>query len=78
MSADSYLTMDLETVDMNGNIVPYLACAYNKDNYIEVFAKDVLDKQSRDNMFKIFIDRLTQIRGFKYVYAHNLSTEYCY
>ena len=27
MSADSYLTMDLETVDMNGNIVPYLACA---------------------------------------------------
>lgn len=68
-----FMTMDIETINISGNLVPYLICGYSPNDYIEVFTNDVNDKTSRDNMFRLFIDQIVNVEGLRYVYAHNLS-----
>ena len=64
--------MDIETIKIGKELHPYLICGYNKENFIYSFAKD-LEPESTKEMFNNFINKLTQIKSVKYVYAHNLS-----
>lgn len=69
----TFMTMDIETVNIENSMKPYLICAYNSDNFIQSFIKDVLNESDRKDMFTDFINKLTQIKGIRYVYAHNFS-----
>ena len=66
-----FVTMDIETIVQNNNIVPYLICAYNGNSYIESFSNN------QKELFKNFINGLLTLfhedNKILYVFAHNLS-----
>ena len=68
---NNFVTMDIETITQNGNLTPYLICAYNGSEYITSYGKN------QKELFTTFINSLlTFFEGRKRVlnvYAHNLS-----
>ena len=72
-----FMTIDIETtqlvVEGQGKMmVPYLICGYNQDNFIYSYAKE-LKPSAVSSMFYDFIKQLIEIKGLKYVYAHNFA-----
>ena len=43
----TFMTMDIETVNIDKNMFPYLICAYNKDNFISSFINDIHSDSDR-------------------------------
>ena len=70
--SDSFCTIDIETVSINGIQTPYLICGYIYGNFIFEYADD-LTEEAQNKMFHNFISKLLQKRQIKNVYAHNLS-----
>lgn len=76
-----FVTMDIETITQEGNLVPYLICAFNGKDYITSYANDPLVGQGNVDpqkaLFSSFINQLTNFfnkdRKALTVYAHNLS-----
>lgn len=67
----AFITMDIETINQEGKLTPYLICAYNGADYITSFGKD------QKALFSAFIEQLLSKRfssnNLLTVYAHNLS-----
>jgi hypothetical protein len=61
--------MDIETINVDNKLTPYLICGYNGSEYISSFGKD------QNALFGSFIDQLLSLMVSKtlIVYAHNLS-----
>jgi DNA polymerase type B, organellar and viral len=72
MNINKFMTFDIETINIDGTLKPYLICGYNKNNEIVSYAMD-MDDVSIQFMFINFIDKLMNIKHLKYIYAHNLS-----
>ncbi len=68
------ITMDIETVNNGGKLVPYLICAYNGNDFITSYANGNLDQSS---LFTTFFNQLVTFfnkdSNILNVYAHNLS-----
>jgi DNA polymerase type B, organellar and viral len=67
------VTMDVETIQRNNKLTPYLICAYNGTEYITSYADSSLNQKA---LFKgFFIKLLTFLnkKSILQVYAHNLS-----
>lgn len=68
--------MDIETINDNGNLIPYLICGYNGVKYITSYAHadPVLVQQE---LFSSFMDQLLSssfsTSKLLIVYAHNLT-----
>lgn len=69
-----FMTIDIETVNIDGVLKPYLISGYSNGKYINSYAND-LSKEAQKYMFTIFIEKLLspEFKNVKYVYAHNLS-----
>jgi len=66
----NFITMDIETIQKNNKLIPYLICAYNGTDYIISFNND------QKELFSNFIKGLlTFIKNNKTItiYAHNFS-----
>lgn len=68
---NTFMTFDIETVNINGELHPYLICGYTGDNYIHSYASDV-SKEAQSEMFTNFIKQILLVKNVKNVYAHNL------
>ena len=72
----AFVTMDIETINDNGNLIPYLICGYNGVKYITSYAHadPVLVQQE---LFSYFMDQLLSssfsTSKLLIVYAHNLT-----
>ena len=70
----NFITMDMETKNDQGKLIPYLICGYNGKDYITSYANENLDQKA---LFTSFINQLVTffIKGNNTitVYAHNLS-----
>ena len=65
---NDFYTMDIETINVNNNEVPYLINAYDGRHHLNVFNKNP------EELFNIFIETLlSKIDSKTIVYAHNLS-----
>ena len=66
--------MDIETVNINNKLIPYLICAYNGTDFISSYADKSLDQNA---LFTSFINQLATSfikgRNTMTVYAHNFS-----
>ncbi len=66
-----FITMDIETINPSGKLIPYLICAYDGLDYITSFGKD------QKELFNNFINNLLSTYLSKerklLVYAHNFS-----
>ena len=51
----SFLTMDIETVKINGTLTPYLISAYNGENYFTTYINNFKDQNL---LFKSFIEQI--------------------
>ena len=67
-----FCTIDIETVLLNGDQIPYLICGYINGKYIYEYASDN-SEQAINIMFNNFLTKLLKFPKFKYVYAHNFS-----
>jgi hypothetical protein len=68
--ANNFITMDIETINKDNKLVPYLICAYNGKKYINSYSLN------QEELFSIFIDQLLTLftkSNKLVVYAHNLS-----
>jgi hypothetical protein len=69
-----FVTMDIETVNIENKLTPYLICAYNGTDFISSYADDSLNQKE---LFASFINQLLTFftKGSKTitVYAHNLG-----
>lgn len=68
----NFMTMDIETVNIDGNLQPYLICGYVNGEYISSYASDI-SVNGQNVMFKNFIKQICDFKDVQYVYAHNLS-----
>lgn len=70
-----FVTMDIETIIQNNNIVPYLVCAYNGERYIESFSNNTSELfKNFINGLLTFFSSLNEDNNNKLiVYAHNLG-----
>lgn len=68
----TYCTIDIETVNIDGNQIPYLICGYAQGQYFYSYADDLSDK-SISTMFHSFFNELLEFKKIKNIYAHNLS-----
>lgn len=85
---NNFITMDIETINNNNSLIPYLICAYNGKEYIESFSDysegmTVIQQAPMvRELFKDFIIKLLKL--FKKcrkltVYAYNSSSfDYLY
>ena len=71
-SNETFMTFDIETVNVNGSLHPYLICGYSNGKYIHSYANEV-SKDAEMDMFTTFIKKLLKFKNVKYIYAHNLS-----
>jgi hypothetical protein len=72
----TFVTMDIETINLAGKLIPYLICGYNGSEYITSYAKD----NPSINTNELFSGFITQLLSKSFgtnhnltVYAHNLS-----
>ena len=71
-----FVTMDIETVNIQSKITPYLICAYNGSVKIHSYAQTNAGIINKNALFNSFMDQLLTLFGserYMYVYAHNLS-----
>lgn len=68
-----FMTIDIETVFVNGFHIPYLICGYSNGKSIHTFNKDVSSNDATVAMFEEFISQLITFKDVNYVYAHNFS-----
>jgi hypothetical protein len=70
----NFLTMDIETMKINGELIPYCVCIYNKKNKKEKISFYLTDFNNSEDMLiqaiKFIMKR--KFNGFK-VYFHNFS-----
>ena len=66
---NNFYTLDIETINQNGKIIPYLICGYNGTDYITSYGNN------QKSLFTTFFNQLlSKIKGgTTIVYAHNLS-----
>jgi len=73
----NFVTMDIETINLQGEITPYLICAYNGINTITSYGKTVNGIIDQKALFSSFINQLLTLfdKGDKtmVVYAHNFA-----
>jgi hypothetical protein len=71
---NSFMTIDIETVLIDGKQTPYLICGYSNNQYIHSFASD-LTEDAIKTMFNDFITQLLspKFKYIEYIYAHNFS-----
>jgi hypothetical protein len=70
---NNFITMDIETIKLNNQLVPYLILAYNGTNYINSFS---------DNLQELFTDFIYKLLTFfkdtnsktLNIYAHNFAS----
>jgi DNA polymerase type B, organellar and viral len=74
-TAINIMTIDIETVNVEGKLKPYLICGYNPkpNSSIVSFAESITD-EGIDTMFSDFINTLLSLKHITTVYAHNLSS----
>lgn len=66
----AFVTMDIETINRNGKLIPYLISAYNGTEFISSYSSD------QNELFSNFINKLLTLSTNSnnlIVYAHNLS-----
>src|SRR6267378_1647051 len=70
----NFITMDIETINIDNKLTPYLICAYNGTEYISSYADKSLNQ---NELFTSFINQLLTIftKGSNTltVYAHNFA-----
>ena len=81
---NNFITLDIETVNINGNQTPYLICAYSGKSYIESYAKST----SASDQLSLFHNFISQLLSDSFlwafgqcaakakkltIYAHNLA-----
>jgi hypothetical protein len=70
----NFVTMDIETINVDNKLIPYLISGYNGSSYITSYANSSMDQK---DLFISFINQLLTFfsKGSKslIVYAHNLS-----
>jgi DNA polymerase type B, organellar and viral len=73
----NFITMDIETINVQGKITPYLICGYNGTDYITSYAQIVDGLINQKALFSSFINQLltffTKDSNTITIYAHNLS-----
>ena len=72
LNNNNFLTIDIETVKIDGMAVPYLICAFDGKDYFHSYAKDT-SHESIDELFLNFINQIVANKKIRYIYAHNLS-----
>lgn len=73
----SFVTMDVETIKINGELAPYLISAYNGTDYMNSYAQVVEGVINQGELVASFITQLSTFFGKAKtltVYAHNLSS----
>lgn len=73
IDSSKFMTIDIETVLIDGFHVPYLICGYSHGKSIHTFNNDVLSHKATEIMFNDFISQLITFKDVNYVYAHNFS-----
>ena len=72
-----FITMDVETINQNGSITPYLISGFNGTSYINSYANIVNGVINQGELVTSFITQLSSLFPKKAktltVYAHNLS-----
>ena len=72
--ANNFITMDIETINLQGKITPYLISAYNGKDFVTSYADKSIDQNT---LFASFINQLLTFFSNRNktitVYAHNLS-----
>jgi hypothetical protein len=69
---NNFITIDIETITIDGQMKPYLITGYTDGEYIHSYTRDVSFK-SESEMFVDFIGQLLRFNKVKNIYAHNLS-----
>jgi hypothetical protein len=66
--------MDIETINTNRDLIPYLICAYDGSEYISAYSNNSLNQKALFNKFlnKLINNYLSKNKRLV-VYAHNLS-----
>lgn len=74
LTINNFMTIDIETLNIDGSLHPYLICGYTNGTYINSFANDI-SMEGRKDLFNKFIGQLLspEFKHVKYIYAHNLS-----
>src|SRR5580698_8737309 len=69
---NSFITMDIETIKLNNQLVPYLICAYNGIDYINSFGDNLQELFSHfiNNLLSFFKDNNRTLT----VFAHNFAS----
>jgi hypothetical protein len=74
---NNFITMDIETVNIDNKLTLYLICAYNGADYLSSYAELVNGTINQDALFSSFINQLltffTKGNKLLVVYAHNLG-----
>ena len=76
--SNEFMTLDIETVNVEGKLCAYLICGYNPSHFISSRIEQVTDLDQRFKLVNDFMTQLYDIPFVKYVYAHNLSMECSY
>lgn len=68
---NNFITMDIETIKLENQLVPYLICAYNGTDYIQSFGNSLQELFSHfiNNLLTFFDNNKTLT-----VFAHNFSS----
>nr|YP_010170417.1 DNA polymerase [Phanerochaete carnosa]QRZ60399.1 DNA polymerase [Phanerochaete carnosa] len=69
---NNFMTIDIESVNIDDHQTPYLICGYTNDKYIYSYASDT-SLEAQAEMFNQFIKQMLAFKSVKYIYAHNLS-----
>lgn len=72
LNNSNFLTIDIETINIDGKQIPYLICGFDGKDYFHSYAADLSD-ESIDKLFADFIKQIVKNKNVKYIYAHNLS-----
>ena len=77
---NTFATIDIETIKVNKNLIPYLISGYNGSNYITSYVNNTLGvlEDQQAELFKSFIFKLftffTEDSNTLIIYAHNFSS----
>ena len=77
MKSDNFMTLDIETMLVDGIHYPYLICGYGANFEISSFVDPETVRNGgpyREKMFNEFIAKLLEQKKINYVYAHNLGS----
>ena len=72
-NGSEFMTMDIETINIDGKMSAYLICGYNPSHFISSRIEHLSEINDRFRLVNDFMTQLYNIPKVKYVYAHNLS-----